>query len=240
MGGYRLKLIAAAIAVLIVTEAVTAMLRKTEAGKHRAGTVLSLVRSLIRYAAAFVIIFAVLDHLGLDPGSIIAGIGILALIIGLCAESLIEDMITGIFIIFENQYNVGDIIEVSGFRGTVTEMGIRTTAVADGGGNIKIFNNSDMKNVINRSRTASKAVCDMTLPADTDIEAFEAKIPEMLLQIREKNKDLFLGTPEYLGIQSIGSTLTLRFTADVDEKYIYDGQRALNHDLLIAFRKAGK
>ncbi|MCQ2401597.1 MAG: mechanosensitive ion channel family protein [Lachnospiraceae bacterium] len=240
MEGKKFTMLIAAVAVLIVAEVVTAVLKKAKTGNHRAGTVLSLVRSLIRYAAAFFIIFAILDILGLDPQSIIAGIGILALIVGFCAESLIEDMITGIFIIFENQYNVGDIVEVSGFRGTVTDMGIRTTAITDVGGNVKIFNNSDMKNILNRSQVVSKAVCDMTLPNDVDLETFEAKVPALLSWIYERNKGLFLKEPEYLGVQTVGTTVTLRFTADVDEKNIYDGQRALNHDLLIAFRKAVK
>lgn len=236
----KLIMLIAAFAVLILTEAVITVLRKIRIGNHRTGTVLSLVRSLIRYASAFFIIFVLLDLLGLDPGTIVAGIGVLALIIGFCAESLIEDMITGIFIIFENQYNVGDIIEVSGFRGTVTDMGIRTTAVKDSGGNIKIFNNSDMKNVLNRSQAASKAVCDMKLPDAADLEAFEAGIPEMLDRIYEKNKEFFLLSPEYLGVQTVGDAVMLRFTADVEEKDIYEAQRILNHDLLVAFRKAVK
>ena len=232
-------LIVAAV-VVVAAEIVTAVLKKANPGNGRVGTVFSLIRSLIRYAAAFFAVFAVLDILGLDPQSIIAGIGILALIIGFCAESLIEDMITGVAIIFENQYNVGDIVEVSGFRGTVTDMGIRTTAVTDAGGNVKIFNNSDMKNVLNRSQVTSKAVCDMTLPAGCDLEAFEAKIPAMTAWMYERNKELFLKEPEYCGVQAVGAPVILRFTADVDEKNIYNGQRALNHDLLIAFGKAVK
>lgn len=236
----KLTAIIIAVTAVLAAEIVTAVLKKTNPGNGRAGTVFSLIRSLVRYAAAFFAVFTVLDILGLDPQSIIAGIGILALIIGFCAESIIEDMITGIAIIFENQYNVGDIVEVSGFRGTVTDMGIRTTSVTDAGGNVKIFNNSDMKNVLNRSQVVSKAVCDMTLPEGCDLEAFEAKIPAMTARMYERNRELFLKEPEYCGVQAVGAPVILRFTADVDEKNIYDGQRALNHDLIIAFGKAVK
>ena len=67
-----------------------------------------------------------------------ASVGVVALVVGFGAESLIEDMITGLFMLFENQYNVGDIVEVDGFRGTVTSIGIRTTCITDPGDNVKI------------------------------------------------------------------------------------------------------
>ena len=77
----------------------------------------------------------------MNVSTILASVGLLALIVGFGAESLITDVITGVFMLFENQYNVGDIIEVSGFRGTVSSIGIRTISITDSSGNIKIINN---------------------------------------------------------------------------------------------------
>ena len=232
-------LILAAIAVLLVSEILSFILKKARPASQRLGTVVTLIRSVIRYAALFFIVFVILEVCGLDPKSILAGIGILALIISFCAESLIEDMLTGIAIIFENQYNVGDIVDISGFRGTVTEMGIRTTAVMDGGGNIKIFNNSDMKNVINRSQAVSKAVCDINLPMSSDIDRIERDIPSLLSGITTAHPDVFVKPVEYQGIQSLNGEIGIRFTADCAEQDIYQAQRILNHDVLLAFRKAG-
>lgn len=170
--------------------------------------------------------------------TIAASVGILTLIVGFGAESLIEDVIIGFFMLFENQYNVGDIVEISGFRGTVSDIGIRTTSITDNGGNVKIINNSNMKDILNRSDHVSRSVADIQIPYETDLEALEAKLPGMMDAIYALHTDQMQSAPRYLGVQKLGeSGITLRFVADVDESNIYTVQRILNHDLLIFFRK---
>jgi small conductance mechanosensitive channel len=172
--------------------------------------------------------------------TVLAGLGIIALIIGFGAESLITDVVTGFFILMDNQYNVGVIIEVGGFRGTVSEIGIRTTSLTDTGGHVKIINNSDMKNILNRSNNSSKAVTDFSIPYETDIEKLEEKIPALLDEILQKHPELFKSRPVYLGVQALSSSsVDLRFVAEVGESDIYSGARILNHDLFVGFRKLG-
>ena len=84
--------------------------------------------------------------------------------------------------LLENQYNVGDIVEVNGFRGTVTSIGIRTTCITDTGDNVKIINNSEMKNILNRSDNYSKAVCDISIPYETDLESWKVNCRNSLSQ----------------------------------------------------------
>lgn len=207
---------------------------------HRARTVMTLSANIVRYVAVFVIVIGVLSLLMVDMPTILAGLGIIALIIGFGAESLIADVVTGFFILMDNQYNVGDIIEVGGFRGIVSEMGIRTTSLTDTGGNVKIINNSDMKNILNRSDNSSKAVCDFPVPYETDIAALEKKLPGMLQKIFDNNSPMFRSVPAYLGVQELGSSaVVLRFIGEVGESDIYSGARVLNHDLFILMREAG-
>lgn len=211
---------------------------KTE--NHRKRTALSLINNLMRYIAVVVIICGIIAALFADAGSVFAGLGILALIIGFGAESLISDVVTGAFILVDNQYNVGDIIEVGGFRGTVVEIGIRTTSVSDTGGNVKIINNSDMKNVLNRSNNSSKAVCDFSIPYETDLVDLEAKIPHMLQEIYDTNTGVLKSVPVYLGVNELGaSAVVLRFLADVREADIYAATRLLNRELFIRMRAIG-
>lgn len=208
--------------------------------RHRARTAVSLAANIVRYIAAIVILCGVLAMLSVDIGAILAGLGIIALIIGFGAESLISDVVTGTFILLDNQYNVGDIIEVNGFRGTVSEIGIRTTCVTDTGGNVKIINNSDMKNILNRSDNSSKAVADFYIPYGTDLEALEKKIPGLLADIHAAHPDVFRSEPRYLGVQELAaSSVVLRFIGEVGESDIYSGARLLNHDLFLGFRKLG-
>lgn len=227
-------------AVIVAKQIVSIVLGACKFENHRAQTVVTIVQSVLQYIAWLVIICWGLAIMGVDIGTIVASIGVLALIVGFGAESLIADVVTGLFMLIENQYNVGDIIEIDGFRGTVVAIGIRTTSVKGAGGNVKIINNSSMKNILNRSDNNSVSVADFAIPYDTDLRKLEEKIPGILQTIYENHTDMMEAVPEYVGVQSLGtSEIVLRFIADVREKDIYNGARVLNHDLLLAFRDVG-
>ena len=181
-----------------------------------------------------------LSILGVDVSVIVASVGVVALVVGFGVESLIADVVTGTFILFGNQYNVGDIVEVGGFRGTVKDIGIRTTAIEDAGGNVKIINNSEMKNILNRSDHASRAVCDIDIPFETDLEDLESKLPELLEEIYRQNTGILKSAPVYLGVEKLGaSSVVLRFVAEVAEKDLFAAGRVLNRSLWLGLRKLG-
>ena len=117
---------------------------------------------------------------------------------------------------------------------------MRTTVLTDPGGNVKIINNSDMKNILNRSDNSSKAITEFPIPYDTDVEALEEKIPELLKRIRAAHPEMMKSDPVYLGIDRLDdSSIVLKFYAEVAESDIFAGARVLNHDLLIGMRKLG-
>ena len=234
------KLFAMVFGVLLCETVLALILGLFKPQAHRARTILSITVSLLKYVAAIVILCWGLAILGVDITAIVASVGILTLVVGFGAESLIADVITGTFMLFENQYNVGDIVEVNGFRGTVHDIGIRTTSIMDVGGNLKIINNSEMKNILNRSDNASVAVSDIDVPYETDLEAFEPKLPDLMRRIYEAHSDVLNFAPEYLGVQALGASgVTLRFIAEVPEDKIYSAARLLNRELLVGFRKLG-
>lgn len=235
-----LKLIIMVVGVVLVENVVVFVLELFKPKSHRARSVLSLLASLLKYVAAIIILCWGLMILGVNIGTVVASVGVLALIVGFSAESLIADVVTGAFMLLENQYNVGDIVEVNGFRGTVTSIGIRTTCITDTGDNVKIVNNSDMKNILNRSDNLSRAISDISIPYETDLEKLEQEMPEILKAIYEKHTDILQKEPQYLGVQALeASGILLRFVVEVSEKNIYTAARILNHDLLLGFRKHG-
>ncbi len=235
-----LSLVVMVFLVLAAEKALVLLLGVFKRPSHRSATVITITQSLLRYAAAIVILCWGLSILGVNVSTILASVGVVALIVGFGAESLIEDVITGFFMLFENQYNVGDIVEVAGFRGTVSDIGIRTTSITDPGGNVKIINNSNMKDILNRSDNASRSLADIQIPYETDLPAFEEKLPEILEKIYEEHQDVMRAVPVYLGVQELGeSGVTLRFFAEVDESNIYKVQRVLNRELFVKFREAG-
>jgi len=226
--------------VLLVANLIGFLLELWKPENHRTRSVLSLINSLIRYLAFIVILCWGLTILGVNMATIVASVGVLALIVGFSAESLIADVVTGTFMLLENQYNVGDIVEVNGFRGTVTSIGIRTTCITDTGDNVKIINNSEMKNILNRSDNLSRAVSDIAIPYETDLEKLESELPKLMDTIYEAHTDIMKDKPRYIGVQALeASDVLLRFVVDVSEKNIYSAARILNHDLLLGFRKLG-
>ena len=206
----------------------------------RAQTVTNLIAGLLKYVAVIAAVVWGLSILGVNTTAVLAGVGIVGLILGFGAQSLIEDIITGAFIIFENQYSVGDIIILDDFRGTVRSIGVRTTVIEDAGGNLKVVNNSDIRNFQNRSRNNSVALVLVSVAYSTDLRKLEKILQEKLPGLKEEHPDLYLTTPRYLGVDELAdSGINLKFAADVTEANVFAGQRMLARDLKILFDENG-
>lgn len=233
-----LNIIMALALVICVSNILLLILRVFRSRKGRTGTLATVISSLIKYASVLVAFCWVLTIIGVNVSTIFAGVGIIALIVGFGAESLVADLVTGVFILFENQYNVGDIVEIDGFRGKVKEVGIRTLSLEDSGHNIRVINNSELKNIVNRSNQRSVAICDVGVSYDIDLEELDKKLVTILAEIRDKHRDVFIDRVECVGVESLAdSAVVLRFIADVSEENIFSGRRLLNKELKIAFDK---
>ena len=206
---------------------------------NRAKTVVTLLDGLVKYACAIAIIIFLLQALGVNSTAIFASVGILTLVIGLGCQSLIADVVAGMFIIFEDEYNVGEIVTIGDFRGTVTEIGIRATKILDAAGNIKIINNSDVSNVINMSRELSLAVVDCEFPYDVPIEVIEGLLKEHFDKFREKIPAIIEG-PFYKGVSGYGdSNVAVKVVAKCKEEDRYQVQRDLLREYRMVFTEAG-
>lgn len=231
-----LKIIIAIAFIQVVGGVLIVVLSLFKNKSGRIGTMSTVLISIVKYSMRIIGFCWVLTIIGVNVSTIFASIGILALIIGFGAESLVADIVTGVFVLFENEYNIGDIIEVDGFRGTVTEIGIRTVSVQDSGGNIKIINNSDLKNIINRSNQKSTAVCDIGVAYETDLEEFDKLVIKIIDEITDRNPEAFKSGIKYLGVQELGDfSITLRFAAEAEENKVFATRRLLNKELKIAF-----
>jgi len=207
---------------------------------RRGETLKGMLANVIRYAVViFGIIFG-LNILGADVLTVIAGLGILALVIGFGAQSLIEDIFAGIFILFEGRFYVGDIISVDGFRGTVRSIGIVSTQIADVGGNIRIVNNSDIRVLTNLSNVSSVAVSIVSIAYGADLLRAEEVINELLDKLPEKYPQMFPQRPEYVGVEELNdSSVDLKVIAEVHESNIYNARRILNRELKLALDAGG-
>lgn len=202
----------------------------------RSQTIASLAAGAFHYL--IVIIGAVwgLAILGVNTTAVLAGVGIIGLILGFGAQSLIEDIITGAFIIFEGQYVIGDIIILDEFRGIVRNIGVRTTTIEDAGGNLKVVNNSDIRNFQNRSRNSSLAICEVSVAYDTDLKKLDQVMAEGLPRMYEAHKDLYKAVPIFRGVIALAdSGVNLRITVEVREEDVFVAQRQLNRDVWALF-----
>lgn len=204
---------------------VVVILRKSFHRTQRSITVSALICNLINWVAAIIAVIIVLSNFGVDTTAIITGAGVLTLVVGLGMQSLISDIVAGLFIVFENEFNVGDIITIDGFYGEVVSIGIRTTKVKCLG-NVKIFNNSEIKGVLNHVTDQSRV---KTL---IDVE-YGAKLPEIEKIIKAHVGELKIeGATDpvsYDGVAELGASgVTLQFTCHCKEQDYYSVSRALN------------
>ncbi len=203
---------------------------------QRSITVSRLCCNLIRWVVAIILLIVVLAVWGVDTTALITGAGVLTLVIGLGMQSLIADVVAGLFIVFENEFNIGDIITVDGFRGEVIEMGIRTTKLK-AEGNIKIFNNSDLRKILNQTTEPSVAKAYIDIEYGADLGKVEEIIARNLPELKIEGA---IGEVKYNGVNSLGASgVQLYFSVECDESNIFSAQRALNGALKNMFDKNG-
>lgn len=185
---------------------------------QRAKTLGSVLSNLITWTMIVSAIAAVLSELGVAVGAIVAGAGIVGAGIGFGAQSLVRDLISGLFIVFEDQYGVGDSVDLGQASGVVESVGLRVTQVRDVTGTVWYVRNGEVVRVGNQSQGWSRVVLDIALPYDTQIEKARTailKAATSLLNDPSFGKQM-LGSPEIWGIESIsGEQLVLRMVQQV-------------------------
>jgi small conductance mechanosensitive channel len=203
----------------------------------RSETIGNLLKSVVKYLSVIIAFFLILSAWGVQTPTLLAGAGILGLALSFGAQSLIEDVISGLFIIFEKQFLVGDVIQIDDFRGIVREIGIRATKFEDLNGDIKIINNSDILGAINTSSQLSLAICHISISYSEDILKVEDIILKNLDQIKKSIPDIVEG-PYYKGVESLGdSSVVIRVQARTKEIKKYQVVRDLNKEMKLLFDK---
>lgn len=211
-------------------------LRITE---RREATLMKLLENVLTYVVYFIAIMSILAAMAIDVKAMLAGAGIVGLAVGFGAQSLVKDIITGFFIIFEDQFSVGDYVRIGQFEGTVEEIGLRTTKIKSFTGEINILPNGSIVEVTNFSLYNSVAVLDIGIAYEGDIEYAEKVLQEYLETTTEKYPEL-VKTPELLGVQQFGaSEVVMRIVAEtLPMKHWYIG-RQLRKDIKLLLDQHG-
>ena len=228
---------AALVITFMVIALVNLLVKFTLMKNKKTSTVGTLIKSLFKYIALIVALFVILGIWGVNTATLLASLGVVSLIIGLGCQTLINDVVSGIFLVLENTFHVGDIVVIDGFRGTVSDVGIKSTKIVDAGGNIKTINNSNIATVVNLTDALSVAIIDCDIDYSEDITRVEAIISKNLDEIKAKIPAIKEG-PYYKGVATLGASgVTLRFVATCLEEDRFQVVRDLNREIKIIFDK---
>lgn len=165
----------------------------------RKTTIINLIKNIIKYIIAIIIIIMILNLYGINTTSIIASLGVASLVIGLAFQDIIKDFLAGIFIIFDNEYAVGDVVEINGFKGEVISLGLKTTKIKAYTGEVKSLSNSSFTEVINYSLNHTNLLMYIPISYEEKIDKVEKILNDLISKIKE-NKNVFEVT--LLGIDS--------------------------------------
>lgn len=185
---------------------------KEKQSETRAETLYALAKNIFQYILFFIYLYTLLSIIGIPVGSLLAGAGIVGVAIGLGAQGFISDFITGFFIIFEKQIEVGDYVRIENFEGTVQSVGLRTTQLKSSDGIMHYIPNRSILVVSNLSKANRLAIVQLRVFPSSDIEKIKtimAKVNEILIPEFPE----ITSPPEIMGVIDIGNgSLAIRVT----------------------------
>lgn len=171
---------------------------------RRRSTLRGVARSLNKYVLYFIALIVILNILGVkieQLAPVLGAAGIIGLAVGFGAQQLVRDVITGFYILFEDQFDVGDYVTIGAISGTVEEMALRVTRIRDDTGKIYILANSGITQVCNHSKGKVESTVDFNLAADQDLDRASEVINQVGKEMAEANPDL-LEPPQVKGISA--------------------------------------
>ena len=208
---------------------------------QRTRTIGSVLGNFITWGISLVAVIMVLGELGVAVGGLIAGAGIIGAALGFGAQSLVRDLISGLFIVFEDQFGVGDSVDLGEAKGIVETVGLRVTQIRDVEGTLWYVRNGEIIRVGNKSQGWSRVVLDIAIDADSNIEKATAAIEQAAANLAKHptHKHDLLGAAEVWGVQDFdGDQVVIRIAQQVSPKTSDNVSRELRAEIIASLGKA--
>lgn len=211
--------------------------------KARTETVASVLGSITTAVLATVVLMLVLGELGISLGPLLASAGVAGVAIGFGAQAIVKDFLSGLFMLIEDQYGVGDIVDVGEATGTVEQVGLRTTRLRDQKGTVWFVPNGEIRRVANFSQYYAKAMIDVDIAYESDVRSAMEVLASAAQSMYEEEADSsgrLLEAPELLGVQALapdGVTIRIVVTTKPSEQFAVE--RELRLRIKEAFDQAG-
>lgn len=216
-----------------------AKLKLTKTDEKRKKTLVSLINNIIKYFFMIIAILMILSIYGIDTTAILASLGAVSLVAGLAFQDTLKDFLSGFFIIFENQYGIGDTVTIGDFKGEVTSLGLKTTKIKAATGEIKIVANRNIDAVINHSLDKSLAIVNFQVAYEDDL----AKVEDVLIKLCSKlTKELpnLKGDVTLLGVTELAASgVSYRIVADTEPMKHYEVERLILKELKLELDQNG-
>ncbi len=243
--GKSIKILLLFLIIRIIVGLINKLINKTLKNKKnehllntkRSNTVAEVLKKLIKYILYFLGVIISLEMFNINTTSILATAGIGGIAIGFGAQSLVKDIITGFFIFFEDQYSVGDLVQIGTFQGNVEELGLRVTKLRDFSGELHIIPNSTIQIVTNKTRGPMRALVKISVAYEENIERVVSVLEGICEDIKLSNESIIEG-PSVLAISNLGDYgIDITIVAKVNPGEQWNTEREIRRKVIEAFDK---
>jgi small conductance mechanosensitive channel len=213
-----------------------------ERHRQRTLTMGSLLRSIVTFVVALITVLTVMQIVHIPLGPLLASAGVGGVALGFGAQSLVKDFLSGIFMIFEDQYGVGDVIDTGEATGTVEEVSLRVTRLRDGTGVVWYIRNGEIVRIGNKSQGWATALVDIPVAYSENLERVLPLIRSVVHKLDESPdwQDKLLEEPNVVGVESMtGTSVTIRVVAKTAPQEQYGVSREIRERVKAAFDEQG-
>ena len=197
----------------------------------RRKTLISLITNVIKYFFFIVATLMILNIYGIDTTALITSLGVVGLVAGLALQDILKDFLAGIAIITENQYQIGDIVTINGFKGEILSLGMKTTKLKDYNGDVKFISNGTITEVINHSISSSRAIINLSINYKENIDKVEEILNNLFSRLNKEIKNL-KSDIQILGVEDLGeSAVIIKIIADTEPMCHYDVERIIRKEI---------
>ncbi len=213
----------------------------TDRREQRAGTISSILKSLTTAVVSSVVIIMVLDLLSIPVAPLLASAGIVGVAVGFGAQSLVKDVISGVFMLVEDQYGVGDVVDLGDASGSVEAVGLRVSRLRDVDGTVWYVRNGEIQRVGNRSHGWARAVLDVPVAYGEDVGRAETLLKQTAVELKDSPDfaGLILDEPEVWGVEDVSAdSVVIRLVVKTRPLKQWDVARELRSRIKIAFDSA--
>ncbi len=239
-------LVVAKIVLSIINKLIAKSLTPLKKSKNyqkrisRANTLIPLLQSISKYVIYFITAVMVLKELGVDTTAIIASAGVVGLAVGFGAQSLVKDVLSGAFLLFEGTISVGDSIKVGEHSGAVEVIGLRNIHLRKFSGELRVIPNGEVNSFGNFNRDYMRAIVEVGVAYEQDVEKGMKALEEVANKWAEENKDIVKEPPVVQGILSLGSSeVILRVVIKVKPMTHWGAERELKRRIKDVFDEKG-